>query len=132
MKIYLASYLQPENWGTGRKIAIEYNKNKDVPVDFVWESVIPSEDLSSNYIKFKFEKGAEYAGKYFEEQYSKDLNFFKRTLIEEAKEANKSVQEILGLEDGDTLLSWERFEYSNYRHTVKILLEDLGYEVVWH
>lgn len=129
MKIYLASFLQHNNFGPGRLISIAVGKPKDLQIDFALEHLIPNEDLSENYKKFKIEKSVEFAAKYFEEQYKKDLDFFYSLVMEECKNNNCKPNDILGLQDGDTLLSWERFEFANYRKAVGELFVRFGFEV---
>jgi hypothetical protein len=57
------------------------------------------------------------------------LNLEKYPTYASFKRENKKLIELLPFEDGDTLLSWERYERQSYRPTVAAFLEKLGYEV---
>lgn len=119
MKIYLASYLQPQNHGPGRKIAIASSKPDDLKVS-AFVPFIPDESaiVKYNVIKKTDQKAA---AEYFQSYYENKLNeFFEK--IESLKQ--------LPFQDGDTLLSWERAEYTSYRPTLAKFLEKAGYEVI--
>jgi hypothetical protein len=130
MKLYLASYFESENFGPGRYISVSGNKPKDLDVAFVWEHVVPDQDLLDQYNKFKYFKSPEYAAKFFNEQYRKNLDFLLNLIDEECKNNNCQVNDVLGFQEGDTFLSWERADYANYRKTLGEYLQKLGYEVV--
>ena len=53
-----------------------------------------------------------------------------RHLQKAAKEENTTMIEQLPIQEGDTLLSWERYAYTNYRGILADYLLDIGYEVV--
>ena len=40
--------------------------------------------------------------------------------------------EVLPFKEGDTIASWERERYTNYRPLIGAFFEKLGYEVVQH
>ena len=125
MKIYLASFLQPENFGPGRKISVCWDKPKDFNIDGVFEWLIPTHQILRNYKNNAIED-PDNAGPIFEHEFIEQL---KNSLIELKKE-NKNVNEILGLQDGDTLLSYERFENKNYRSIIGRCLKALKYEII--
>jgi hypothetical protein len=130
MKIYLASFLQPENFGPGRIIGICHgNKPRDVKVDTVFLPVTPSLEIIEEYNHTRTKHPKE-ASECFVKNYSEQLERFVQSVREAAQEDSCTVQEILPFEDGITLASWERAEFTNYRKILAPFLMDLGYEVV--
>jgi hypothetical protein len=119
MKIYLASYLQPQNHGPGRKIAIASSKPDNLKVS-AFVPFIPEE---SSIVKYNVMKQTDpkAAAEYFQEYYEDRLSSFFQMIV--------SLDQ-LPFEDGDTLLSWERAEYTSYRPTLAKYLEKAGYEVI--
>jgi hypothetical protein len=139
MKIYTASFWEPEVHGPGRKICISPSAPKNleeecgyVP-DFAHDWLSP-EDVYWDY--FKAKKAADgddalmkKAGEDFVAGYKARLEEFKAALEEESKTGGKSIQELIGLEEGDTLLSWERGGHTTFRTHTAEFLRGLGYDV---
>ncbi|HVI41872.1 MAG TPA: hypothetical protein VM577_14575 [Anaerovoracaceae bacterium] len=130
-KIYLASFLQPENFGPGRVIAI-INTNGGKPktaVAGVFEPFTPSIDLIETYNKQRSQDGAT-ASQMFVSKYQEQLETFYNDVKQEAQTSGQEISEILPFEDGDTLASWERAEMTNFRKLLAPVLEKMGFEVV--
>jgi hypothetical protein len=138
MKIYTASYWEPEVHGAGRKIGISPSKPNNLLEEAGYDCELCHDWLSPgdtnwDYHKAKREARDEEdikkAGETFVSDYKKRLEQFKESTIAEAKVTGKTVFEVIGLEEGDTLLSWERGGHLTFRvHTAQCLRE-LGYEV---
>jgi len=139
MKIYLASFWEPENHGPGRKIGISPSKPRNLveecgyDCDFVYEGLSP-EDVYWDYHKAKKAAGDDdsamkKAGDNFVSGYKARLAEFKDLVEREAKKTESSVEDLIGLEDGDTLLSWERGGHTSFREHTAEFLRGLGYEV---
>lgn len=139
MKIYLASYWEPENHGPGRKIGISPSKPKNLmeecgyDCDSCYEGLSPGE-IYWDYFKAKKASDGDKdllkkAGDDFVSAYTSRLNEFKSAVIKSANENNTSIFDVVGLEEGDTLLSWERGGNTTYRAHTANLLRELGYEV---
>ena len=129
MKIYLASFLQPENFGPGRVIGITTGsklKHVDVKVNFA--QIPPRAEVIETYNRRKLFDQKE-ASEYFTNGYTKQLEEFVKKVEEEASRRGVSCVEVLPFKDGDTLASWERAEFSNYRKILAPFLVKLGYEV---
>jgi len=130
MKIYLASFLEKHNFGPGRLISIADGSRPDhVKCDDVFTFMIPTPELSKQYSTMQLEDPAN-AGKVFAKEFTEQLDTFYDDVMEAAVDSGKAPQELLPLEDGDTLASWQREEFTHYRGTVAIYLKKLGYEVV--
>jgi hypothetical protein len=129
MKIYLASYKETNNHGFGRKISVAESKPPELDIKFIYKDFVPSNEIINNYYLNK-NKNQDLAAKAFELEFSKQLDEFKGKLLKFCENNNKEPKEVLPFKDGDTLLSWERFGYSNYRKPISNLLESLGYEVI--
>ncbi len=129
MKIHFASFLEPENCGSGRKYAITHSKPDDFEVDGKVLYLTPTEDLLENY-KIKQLEDQKSAADYFNKAFYEQLKSVYIKLKTQGKEQNKTEIELLPFKDGDTLLSWEREGNSNYRGTVAGLLKKIGYEVI--
>lgn len=129
MKIYLASYLQPDNFGSGRKISICWDKPKEFKLDGCLEWLIPSKQILRNY-KNNVIEDPDNAGPIFEHEFNQQLKESIVELKNIAKEKSVSIQDLVGLQDEDTLLSYERFENKNYRPIVAKHLESLKYEII--
>lgn len=131
MKLYLASFLQMENFGPGRIIAICGGKKPNhVDVQHKFDPFIPALAIMNKYYSEK--NTNENAGAEFVEAYSKQLETFLNECLTDAKNKNMSVQDLLQFKDGDTFASWERAEFHNYRRILAGFLEKLGYEVELH
>lgn len=129
MKIHLASFLQPQNFGPGRLIGIvEGAKPRDVKVDLQFQHFTPNTDLLQKYNETKASDSE--AGKKFVLGYQAQMDGFLVQAEAAAKATDKSILEVLPFKDGDTLLSWERAEFTNYRKLLAPYLEKMGYEVV--
>jgi len=128
-KIYLASYMEKEFHGPGRKISIASSKPNDFKVDAAFKFFIPPEDIISEYKKIQ-KTSQENAVEFFAESYKKQLSDFFDAVKNAAKNNNTTIQDELPFEDGDTLLSWERSYRTSYRPTIAKFLSDAGYEVV--
>lgn len=127
--LYLTSFLEPENFGPGDLIGI---CRSSPPEKFktvgVFEEFTPSLDLLNTYQQNKF--ADKNSGAQFQAGFEAQLEKFVKELEQQALEEGIDVKEILPFEDGDTLVSWERSNYSNYRATLIPFLERLGYRVV--
>ena len=129
MKIYFASFFEPENFGNGRKLAITTSKPDSFEVDGKLSYFTPSDELIQNY-KNKQLNDQKEAADYFNKHFYDQLKLTYSDLNAYAKQINKTIMEVLPLKDGDTLLSWERHGFSNYRGTVAGLLKKIGYEII--
>ena len=129
MKIYLASYTQPDNHGPGRKIAISSTKPDELTVDGVFDHVMPSNETLQSY-KDKQLVDQKQASDFFVETYEGQLKKFFKEVEKSAQTEGTSVVEQLPLRSGDTLLSWEREGYTSYRPILARFLEEVGYDVV--
>lgn len=129
MKIYLASFFEEHNWGSGILVSIARGqKPRVVLVDKIYEGFCPSEKISRKYYADK-QDGIESAGEDFQTVYSQELDkFFSQAEID-AKNENKSLIELLDLKEGETFLSWERSGRSNYRNVLAKQLKKIGCEV---
>jgi hypothetical protein len=138
--IYTASYFDPESHGPGRKIGISPSKPKNLQEECGYDCEICHEFLSPEQVYwdyFKAKKAADgddilmkQAGDNFVTGYQNRLADFKATLETEAKKTGTSIQDLIGFEDGDTLLSWERNGHLSFRDQVAAFLRELGYEVI--
>lgn len=129
--IYLASFLEPENFGPGDVIGI---CRSSPPEKFqtvgVFEEFAPSLELLETYQKNKFADKS--SGALFQTGFETQLEAFVQSLEKQALDEEIDIKEILPFEDGDTLCSWERSNYSNYRAALIPFLERLGYKVIAH
>lgn len=130
MKLYLASFFQAENHGPGKLISVSLNKPK-VKTDGLFEDFAPSVKISDAYRKEQLVDQVK-AGKNFVESYEGQLEAFVAKVQALAKENDLTAMEVLPFQDGDTLASWEREGYTNYRKTLSKYLEKLGYKVELH
>lgn len=138
MKLYLASFLEPGNFGpSGRIVGISFNspppkakEETQVSLESVglFEPFAPSKELIHNYQEQKFD-GIKEAGNNFSVAYEQQLEDYCQELEQEAIKENCSMLELLPFEDGDTLCSWERNDRTHYRGTLAKYLKRLGYEV---
>lgn len=92
------------------------------------------EDVYWDYYKAKKAAGDDddllkTAGDKFVFDYQERLRNYGQSIADAAKETGKSIQELIGLEDGDTLLSWERGGHTTFRTHTAAFLRDLGYDV---
>lgn len=129
MKIHLASFLQPQNFGPGRLIGIvEGAKPRNIKVDLQFHYFTPSNDILTKYNETK--NSDNNAGKLFIEGYQKQLDGFLTQVEGVARASNRPIMDLLPFQEGDTLLSWERAEFTNYRKLLAPYLEKMGYQVI--
>lgn len=130
MKIYLASFLEPENFGTGRVIGIiNSNKPTHIVCDFQFKHLTPRQKLTDTYNDMII-SDPKNAGKQFVTDFTEQLDSFCEEVLAAAQEDGVNVDELLPFKDGDTLASWERASFTNYRSLIAPFLQKLGYEVV--
>ena len=132
MKIFLASFSERHNWGPGRVIGVANgNRPAYIKCDVVFPPLIPSNTLMEKYYK-EIELEPKQAAKNFTKSFIEQLEYFSDQVSEAAEHENKSTMEILPFSDGDTLATWERETFANYRSLIADCLEKLGFEVVRH
>ena len=139
IKIYTASFWEPEVHGPGRKIGISPSKPKNLAEEAGYDCTIRHEFLSPEDVYwdyFKAKKAAgddpelvKEAGDNFVSGYKARLEEFKKSVLEQAESTGRSVQELIGFEEGDTLLSWERGGHTSFRTHAAECLRELGYDV---
>ena len=149
MKIVLASYFAEETHGPGRKIGITHDKppaldDLDYDCEFRYEALAPDRgDMIGYYVdrnKLKKEAGGwnfdedqkerfKKIGKKFSDAYEEKLKKFVDHVIAESEETGRTPQDIVGLEEGDTLLSLEKGGNTSYRSLTAEYLRKLGYDV---
>lgn len=132
IKLYLASFLEPENFGPGRVIGIANgSKPKHIDVDLMFEYLIPSHELMMKYRKLSGGNNkSKEASKVFVSEYSKQLETFEKDVLRIAKDKGKEPIDVLPFKNGDTLASWERERYTNYRTLICPVLKRLGFDVI--
>lgn len=129
-KIYLASFLEKENFGTSRVISITSgSKPRDIEVESIFTQLTPPKALVAKYNLERLNDAIS-ASNMFIDAYKKQLEDFFEEVDQMSKETGKPVTELLPLEDGDTLASWERANFTNYRKILAPYLEKIGYEVI--
>lgn len=132
MKLFLASFLQKENFGPGTVISIcNGSKPKNIEVKQQFKHFIPSQDLINTYYDV-LPTDKDNASKIFVSGYQKQLEQIINSIQEEAVKKGTSPIDLLPFKDGDTLCSWERAQFNNYRKILAPYLEKLGYEVILH
>lgn len=130
MKLYLASFLEPENFGPGRIIGIvNGNKPDHVKCDFQFKHLTPKQELTDTYNDMAV-NDPKNAGKQFVTDFTDQLDGFYKEAVKAAEEEGKDVKELLPFKDGDTLASWERASFTNYRSLITPFLQKMGYEVI--
>jgi len=130
MKLYLASFLEPENFGPGRVIGIvNGDKPNHIKCDSQFKQLTPDKELTETYTEM-VKAGDNNAGKQFVTNFTAQLDAFAKDVIKVADKEGKTVQDLLPFKDGDTLASWEREYFTNYRSLITPFLKKLGYEVV--
>jgi hypothetical protein len=138
MKIYLASFFEIDNHGPGRKIGICPSKPKELEYECeLYYPYLSPGDLYWDYHKAKKQAGDDegllkQAGLDFVSGYKNRLKDMKTEVDNISSDTGKSLEEILELEDGDTLLSWEKEGNTSHRTAVAKFLRELGYEVELH
>lgn len=131
MKLYLASYFQPHFHGPGRMIAISSRKPDDFKIDSAFRQFVHDQLVLDHYYELR-DKDKDKAAKFFVDSFELQLEEFFAEVENESRKTKTPIKDLLPFEEGDTLLSMERFEYTSYRPTVAKILEKLGYEVVLH
>lgn len=142
MRIFLASYFEPENHGPGRKIGISPSKPKNLMAecgyecDFCYDGLSP-EEVFWDYHKAKKAANGDLAllkiaGDEFVNGYLQKLASFKKLIEIESEKTGESIQNLIGLEEGDSLLSWERDGHISYRTHTAQFLQEMGYDVEEH
>lgn len=139
MKIYTASFWEPEVHGPGRKICIAPSAPKNLKDEAGYECDFGHDYLSPEDVYWDYHKAKkaadgdaellQKAGEDFVEGYKARLALFKEALDDDVKNTGKTMEELIGFEDGDTLLSWERGGHTTYRTHAAEFLRELGYEV---
>lgn len=129
MKLFLASFLQKENFGPGDIIGICNDKPRDFEVKKQFKYFIPPQDLINTYYNL-LTTDKEFAAEIFVSGYQTHLDKVTAEIIVEAEKMNVSPCQVLPFNDGDTLCSWERKQNTNYRKILAPYLERLGYDVV--
>lgn len=130
MKLFLASFLQRENFGPGNVISIcRGSKPKDCDVKQQFVHFIPAQSLLDQYYLLR-NNDQKAAGELFVTGYQSQLQQTIDEIIKEAAKTTLSPIQVLPFKDGDTLCSWERKQNNNYRKILAPYLERLGYEVV--
>jgi hypothetical protein len=135
MKIYTSSYFETELHGPGRKIGISPSKPKNLEYECdICHEYLSPENVYWDYHKAKKAAGEDEAlvkkaGENFVVNYVNRLAEFKADLEKESKATGQSIQDLIGLEDGDTLLSWEHSGHLTFRTHTAEFLRELGYDV---
>lgn len=130
MKLYLASFLETHNFGPGRVISITDGSRPDhIKCDYVFAPFVPAKDISKEYRRLQIDDPKN-AGKIFVDKFTAQLESFYNDVLSKTKDTETDVESVLPFEDGDTLASWEREEFTHYRSLVAPFLEKLGYEVI--
>lgn len=139
MKIVLASYFEPQYHGKGRKIGITPSCPKNLKEEHGYScdlkfSDFSPEDIYWNYISSKKAakdpEALKLAGDEFVNKYAEKLNSLKKTIEAQAKTENKTVMEVIGLQNEDTLLSWELKGHLTFRTALIEFLTGFGYNVI--
>lgn len=135
MKLFLASFLEKENFGPGAIISIcNGTKPKYIDVKRQFTFFIPDKKTIDQYYDLRV-KDEKTASEFFVDAYKKQLDDVVQSMFEELSESSEkvsTVRDLLPFKDGDTLCSWEREKFNNYRSILAPYLEKLGYEVVLH
>lgn len=127
MKIYLASYLEPQNFGNGRIFGATDNK-PGIQLSGKLSWAVPPNNIVDTYNhEVLIDRFA--AIRNFENDYRKHLNTIYEEIKEESGKYHKNMTDFFDLRDGDTICSWERANRSNYRHILAEFLIKVGYEV---
>ncbi len=132
--------LEPDNFGSGKVYAITRTKPPELIVAGLYSHLTPKNEYIETYKKMQLDyseqtpealnEAQKKASVYFNTAFYGQLKSFLMDLNKAAKEENKTMMELLPFEDGDTLVSWEKFEYTNYRGSVAGVLRKIGYEVI--
>jgi hypothetical protein len=132
MRIYLASFLESDNFGPGKVIGVANgSKPTDIKCDTVFPPLIPSNEIMSNYNDMSV-NDPKNAASVFVKAFTDQLEELRNKVQTAADEAGMSPVDMLPFADGDTLASWEREAFTNYRPLIASCLVSLGFDVVQH
>ena len=131
MKLYLASFFQPENHGPGKVISISVERPKGIEAAGVFAPFAPTSECLNTYRREQLENQQD-ASNNFVNSYRKQLDDFIKELYSAAEQSSCFATEVLPFNDGDTLASWERGKFTNYRKILAEYLRKIGYEVELH
>jgi hypothetical protein len=132
IKLYLASFLEPSNFGTGRIISIANTnggKPKSIKVDSIFEPFTPNIELIKTYNQLRA-KNQILASQEFVIGYTKQLDEFFIQLQEASVAENTAMVNLLPFKNSDTLASWERANFTNYRKVLAPYLLKIGFSEV--
>lgn len=130
IRVYLASFLQPENFGPGRVFSVtDGTKPSTMKSLQKFQYFIPDSKILERYYETK-KINQNQASEVFILQFKNQLNDFVEKVLAEAVIENTEPCTLLPFKSGDTLCSWERKQFYNYREWIGQALEKLGYEVV--
>ena len=107
------------------------DKPSDVKCDTVFPPLIPTNEIMSTYEDMRVNDSKNASGT-FVKSFTEQLEKFRVSVQKAADDAGKPATEILPFVDGDTLASWEREAYTNYRPLIAACLTKLGYDIVQH
>lgn len=128
MKIYLASYLEKENHGSGKKYSVVATKPDGMFTNAFYSHLTPKNEIMEDYYNTQL-KDQVSAAINFNNEFRKQLDEFVNDVKKTSEDEKVEICELIPFRDGDTLLSWEREGYTNYRYLIAEALEKLGYEV---
>jgi hypothetical protein len=131
MKLYLASFFQPENHGPGKVISISVERPKGIEAAGVFVPFAPTSECLNTYRREQLENQQD-ASNNFVSSYKSQLDNFMNELDAASAKTGSLATEVLPFEEGDTLASWERGEFTNYRRILAEYLHKIGYEVELH
>jgi hypothetical protein len=130
MRLFLASLLEPENFGPGRVISIATGKKpENINVNIKFDELIPDKKIVNKYYSTSRKKAKAASGSFIED-FTAQLSSFKNEVLALAKDQDKKPTDILPFKEGDTLVSWERKAFTNYRVLIAPILTELGFDVV--
>jgi hypothetical protein len=140
MKLFTASYFEPSLHSMGRKIGL-VRPPQNLLLEYGYSCELQYPDLSPcrfynvypddfyfQYIKNKKE-GIQNAGEMFEAGYSKKLESFVKNIMKISSDSSRKIFDVVGLKEGDNLLSWENSGHKSFRSMTAKYLRELGYEV---
>jgi len=127
--LYFASYRETQNHGSGKKIAIATSKPDETKIDGAFKPFVPLQEITDEYRRLQLEDQKK-ASDFFVSNYKKQLDDFFYEIKESATKQEKTVQDILPFQDGDTFLTWERYGYTSIRPMLSSYLEKEGYKII--
>jgi hypothetical protein len=132
MKIFLASFLEPDNFGPGKLIGVANgDKPGDLKCDAVFPPLIPTNEIMEKYSDMSVNDPKNAASE-FVKSFTGQLEEFRNKVQTAADNSGQDPTTVLPFAEGDTLASWERERFSNYRPLIASCLTKLGYEVEQH